>query len=63
MTKDVGTQTNILFELLDYDYSLYHTDFSKTIILELKNQEYSAQFQELKRETSSLNTAVQGLKK
>ena len=30
MTKDVGTQTNnTLFELLDHDYSLYHTDYSK----------------------------------
>ena len=30
MTKDVGTQTNnTLFELLDYGYSLYHTDHSK----------------------------------
>ena len=33
MTKDVGTQTNnTLFELLDHDYSLYHTDYSKNII-------------------------------
>ena len=32
MTKDVGTQTNnTLFELLDHDYSLYHTDYSKNI--------------------------------
>ena len=30
MAKDVGTQTNnTLFELLDHDYSLYHTDYSK----------------------------------
>ena len=32
MTKDVGTQTNnTLFELLNHDYSLYHTDYSKNI--------------------------------
>ena len=32
MTKDVGTQTdNTLFELLDHDYSLYHTDYSKNM--------------------------------
>ena len=49
MAKAVGTQTsNTLFELLDYDYSLYHTDYSKTIILEMKFQEYSTQVQELK---------------
>ena len=43
MTKDVGTQTNkTLFELLDHDYSLYHTDYTKNIIiLESKIQEYS----------------------
>ena len=29
-TKDVGTQTeNTLSEMLDHDYSLYHTDYSK----------------------------------
>lgn len=59
MAKAVGTQTsNTLFELLDYDYSLYHTDYSKTIILEMKFQEYSTQVQELKWETSSLNYVV-----
>ena len=30
------------FELMEHDYSLYHTDYSKNItILELKIQEYS----------------------
>ena len=45
VTKDVGTQTNnTLFELLGHDYSLYHTDYSKNIIiLESKIQEYSTQ--------------------
>ena len=40
MTKDFGTQTNnTLFELLDYGYSLYHTDYSKNImVLESKIQ-------------------------
>ena len=34
MTKDVGRQTNdTLFELLDHDYSLYHADYSKNIII------------------------------
>ena len=64
MTKDVGTQTNnTLFEMLDRDYSLYHTDYSKNIIiLESKIQEYSTQIQELKKETCYLNTTVQELK-
>ena len=40
MTKDVGTQTNnTLFEFPDLDYPLYHTDYSKTIII-LKIQEF-----------------------
>ena len=64
MTKDVGIQTdNILFELLDHDYSLYHTDYSKNIIiLESKIQECSTQIQELKKEICSLNTTVKELK-
>ena len=64
MTKDVGTLTNnTLFEFLDHDYSLYHTDYTKNIIiLESKIQEYSIQIQELKKEICSLNTAVQELK-
>ena len=42
MTKDIKAQTDhTLFELLDHDYSLYHTDYSKNIIiLESKIQEY-----------------------
>ena len=64
MIKDVGTQTNnTLFELLDHDYSLYHTDYSKNIIiLQSKIQEYSTQIQELKKEICSLNTTFQELK-
>ena len=42
-----------LFELLDHDYSLYHTDYSKT-------QEY-LRIQELKKEKYSLKTTVQEL--
>ena len=50
MTKDVGTQTNsTLFELVYHDYSLRHTDYSKSIILESKIQEYLTQTQELKK--------------
>ena len=43
MTKDDGTQTNnTIFQLLEHDYSIYHTDYSKSIIiLELKIQECS----------------------
>ena len=43
MIKDVGTQTgNTLFELLDHDCSLYHSDYSKNIIiLESEIEEYS----------------------
>lgn len=34
ITKDVGTKTdNTHFELLDHGYSLYHTDYSKNIII------------------------------
>ena len=64
MTKDVGTQTNnTLFELLDHDYSLYHTDHSKNIIiLESKIQEFSTQIHKLKKEICSLKTTVQELK-
>ena len=54
---------NIVFELLDHKYSLYHTDYSKSIIiLESKMQEYPTQIQELKKEICSLNTTVQELK-
>ena len=57
MTKDVGTQTNnTLFEMLDHDYSLYHTDYSKNIII------LESKIQELKKETCYLNTTVQELK-
>ena len=61
--KDVGTQTNnTLFELFDYDYSLYHTDYSKNIIiLESKIQEY-LRIQELYKERCFLKTAAQELK-
>ena len=64
MTKDVGAQTsNILFELLDHDYSRYHVDYSKNIMtLESKIQEYSTHIQELKKEIYYLNTVVQELK-
>ena len=49
--------------MLDYDYSLYHTDYSKNIIiLESKIQEYSTQIRELKKDTCYLNTIVQELK-
>ena len=43
MSKDIETQTdNTLCELLDHDYSLYHTDYSKNIIiLESKIRKYS----------------------
>ena len=51
------------FELMEHDYSLYHTDYSKNIaILEWKIQEYSTQMQELKKEICSLNTIAQELK-
>ena len=63
MTKNVGTQTdNTIFELLDHDYSLYHTDYSKNIIFELKIKEYSTQIQEFKKEICSLNITAQELK-
>ena len=64
MTKVVGTQTDkTLFELLGHDFSLYHTDYSKNvIILESKIQEYLKQIQELKTEICSLNTIAQELK-
>ena len=63
MTKNVGTQTdNTIFELLDHDYSLYHTDYSKNLIFELKIKEYSTQIQEFKKEKCSLNTTAQELK-
>ena len=64
MTKDVGTQIgNTLFDLLGHDYSLYHTYYSKNIIiLESKIQEYLTQIQELKKKICSLNTSIQGLK-
>ena len=47
-----------------HDFSLYHTGYSKNIIiLESIIQEYSPQIQELKKEISSLNTTtVQELK-
>ena len=39
MTKDVGTQTSdILFELLDHDYSLYHPDYIKSKICHIKTK-------------------------
>ena len=63
MTKDVGTQTNnTLFQMLDHDYSLYHNDYSKNIVLESKIQECSTQIQGLKKEICSSNTTVQELK-
>ena len=64
MTKDIRTHTkNTRFEFLDHDYAVYHTDYSKNIIiLESKIQEYSTQIQKLKKEICSLNTTVQGLK-
>ena len=63
MTKNVGTQTdNTIFELLDHDYSLYHTDYSKNIIFESKIKEYSTQIQEFKKEICSLSTTAQELK-
>ena len=42
MRRDYGEQTNkCLFELLDPDFSLYNTGYSKYImILELRIQEY-----------------------
>ena len=64
MPKNVGTQTNDTpFKLLNHDYSLCQTDYSKNIIiLESKIQEYSAQIQELKKEFFSLNTIVEDKK-
>ena len=64
MTKDLGTKANNpLFELLDHDYSLYYTDYSKNIIiLESKIQEYSTQIKELKKEMCYLNTMAQELR-
>ena len=63
MTKNVGTQTdNTIFELLDHDYSIYHTDYSKHLIFESKIKEYSTQIQEFKKEICSLSTTAQQLK-
>ena len=61
MTKDVGTKIgNILFESMDHDYSLYHADYSKRIIiLGSKILEYLTQIQELKKEICYLSTTAQ----
>ena len=51
------------FELLDPDFSLYNTGYSKYImILELRSQEYPTKIKELKNEICSSDTTVQGLK-
>ena len=60
MTKDVGTQTdNTLFELLDHGYLLYHTDYSKNVIILDRK---SRNIQRRSKEICSLNTTIQELK-
>ena len=64
MIRDIETYTNnLLFELSEHYYSLYHTEYSKNItILKFKIQEYSTQMQELKKEICSRILNIQELK-
>ena len=55
ITKDIGTNSS-LFELLDHDYSLYHTNYNKDNNFGSKIQGYSTQIQQLKKEIYSFNT-------
>ena len=64
MWRDFGAQTDkYLFELLDPDFSLYRTGYSKYLmILELRIQKYPTKIKEWKKEICSSDTTVQGLK-